>query len=83
MRTKVKVMKKEVLAELPTGECHHYWLIESAKGHTSRGVCKLCGASKEFFNSIPEAQPVVAKRRIPFQELPELNVEPDHNTNNS
>ena len=26
----------------------HYWRIDSAKGPTSKGVCKYCGAEKEF-----------------------------------
>jgi hypothetical protein len=32
-------------------ECHHYWIIESPDGPTSRGVCEYCGAEKEFDNS--------------------------------
>lgn len=31
--------------------CSHYWIIEPAKGPTSKGVCKHCGAEKEFQNS--------------------------------
>jgi hypothetical protein len=31
--------------------CRHHWLIESPHGATSMGVCKLCGAEKEFRNS--------------------------------
>jgi hypothetical protein len=31
-------------------KCKHYWIIESPKGPTSRGVCKYCGAKKEFGN---------------------------------
>jgi len=31
--------------------CGHYWVIEAAHGPTSRGVCKFCGAVKEFRNS--------------------------------
>ena len=30
--------------------CTHYWLIEEAKGPTSKGTCKLCGATSEFTN---------------------------------
>ncbi len=31
--------------------CSHYWLLESPDGAvTSRGVCKLCGATKMFAN---------------------------------
>lgn len=32
--------------------CRHYWLIESPQGPTSMGMCKLCGARKEFSNSV-------------------------------
>jgi hypothetical protein len=31
--------------------CRHHWLIESPQGRTSMGMCKLCGAQKEFSNS--------------------------------
>lgn len=30
--------------------CKHHWIIETATGPTSTGVCKLCGAVKEFQN---------------------------------
>ena len=30
--------------------CSHHWIIEPPAGPTSRGVCKLCGAVKEFDN---------------------------------
>jgi hypothetical protein len=32
--------------------CRHHWLIESPQGRTSMGMCKLCGARKEFSNSV-------------------------------
>jgi len=35
--------------EAPT--CRHHWVIDSPQGATSRGVCKICGAEKEFRNS--------------------------------
>ena len=28
--------------------CAHHWLIESPAGPTSTGVCKLCGAVRDF-----------------------------------
>lgn len=31
--------------------CAHYWQIESPSGSTSRGICKRCGETREFFNS--------------------------------
>lgn len=34
--------------------CHHYWIIDNADARVSRGVCKLCGAWKEFPNYLPD-----------------------------
>ena len=34
-------------------KCAHYWIIESPTRSTSRGVCKLCGAEREFRNFMP------------------------------
>jgi len=31
-------------------QCTHHWIIESPTGPTSRGVCKYCGAEREFAN---------------------------------
>ena len=31
-------------------DCQHHWVIESPRGPVSRGVCKQCGAVKEFQN---------------------------------
>jgi hypothetical protein len=33
-------------------ECRHHWLIESPHGAISLGICRLCGARKEFSNSV-------------------------------
>lgn len=35
--------------------CRHYWIIESADGPVSKGVCKFCGEKREFLNSWSEA----------------------------
>jgi hypothetical protein len=37
-----------------TEVCVHHWMIESPRGDTSHGVCKLCGDVGEFQNSVPE-----------------------------
>ncbi|MBA7611276.1 hypothetical protein ES703_18496 [subsurface metagenome] len=37
------------------GKCCHYWIVESPDGPTSRGVCKFCGAEKEFDNYGPDS----------------------------
>lgn len=33
-------------------ECRHHWQIESPNGPVSIGKCKICGAFREFNNSI-------------------------------
>jgi len=47
--------KVEAAPRNPAGKakCKHYWIIESPNGPTSRGVCKYCGAEKEFDNYSP------------------------------
>ena len=47
-RPRTKPEPPRVLAE---GACAHHWLIEPAKGATSKGVCRLCGESRQFNNS--------------------------------
>ena len=37
--------------------CRHHWIIDTAVGVTSKGVCKLCGAEKEFLNVIDDSIP--------------------------
>ena len=76
MRQKVKEQEVEQLYEeleyKPGNDaaCIHYWLIESATGHKSRGVCKFCGAEKEFLNSAPDF--TVLKPGSGFFDLPGL-----------
>ena len=41
----------------PTVECRHHWLIDGPDGPTSWGLCKYCGAAKEFLNHFTLAQP--------------------------
>ena len=56
--------------------CIHHWVIEPADGSShSRGVCRNCGAEKQFRNSYPvnlnwrEAMPTPTP--IPNYELEE------------
>jgi len=42
--------------------CRHHWLIEPPNGPTSTGVCKICGATREFDNQLP---PRPASARMP------------------
>jgi len=33
-------------------KCKHYWIIESANGTISKGICKYCGEVGVFYNSL-------------------------------
>lgn len=35
-------------------QCRHHWVIEAPQGATSHGVCKRCGAQREFSNSVSD-----------------------------
>ena len=39
-------------AEAAEPDHGHHWLIESPNGPTSKGTCRLCGAVREFKNSV-------------------------------
>ena len=64
-------------------ECSHYWVIESATGPISQGICKLCGAAREFNNSFPEPNYLKRNSRVlkEFSEL--LEAEPDKEPDDS
>lgn len=53
MVNNVKAINKESTVK---EQCHHHWVIESASGPTSRGVCRLCGTVKEFSNRLPDTR---------------------------
>jgi hypothetical protein len=44
----------DALEERPVSSCRHHWIIETANGPSSRGVCQNCQESKLFSNSIVE-----------------------------
>lgn len=67
MKYKLKEAPKKPAKE---NECRHYWVIEDAVGPTSRGVCKFCGAEREFYNSWPDASFMGRDTRV--LELPDL-----------
>ena len=52
MRSRSKAASERLVAH---GNCHHYWLIESANAPTRKGICKLCGAEREFENYLPDS----------------------------
>lgn len=39
----------------PAPQCRHHWVIDTPRGATSWGVCKVCGAKKEFPNSASDS----------------------------
>ena len=76
MRQKVRENEIDVLSEelgyKPGNDeaCVHYWLIEVAEGRKSCGVCKFCGAEREFLNSVPDY--TTLKTGSGFFDLPGL-----------
>jgi hypothetical protein len=34
-------------------DCKHHWKVEPPSGHVSKGVCKKCNSTKDFYNSDP------------------------------
>jgi hypothetical protein len=54
-------------------DCRHRWLIATPNGPTSEGVCRLCGARRDFRNSsddyISDGLPSADSRPV---ELPSL-----------
>jgi hypothetical protein len=61
MGNMVKEAPSEIVAE---NECRHYWMIDSADGHNSQGVCKFCGAQAEFCNWFPGSTVVRRNGRV-------------------
>ena len=53
MSEEVADKSETALEEEEESSCMHHWMIESPNGPTSRGVCKVCGVSSEFRNSMP------------------------------
>ena len=51
-----KILTKPEEAEAETQQvketCTHHWLIDPPDGPVSKGVCKKCGAEKDFKNYI-------------------------------
>ncbi len=37
-------------------QCHHHWLIDAAGGPTSKGICRVCGAERQFKNSLDSTE---------------------------
>lgn len=48
--TRATLEKQATIQVQDQATCRHHWVIESPTGPISRGVCKVCGAVKEFQN---------------------------------
>ena len=51
MRSREATVEKEHRAKQV---CQHHWAIKMKEGPISQGVCKLCGAKKDFGNYLSD-----------------------------
>ena len=77
MRHKVKV-KEKAREYVTSDQCHHYWIIEVANGPKSRGICKYCGETRDFMNSIPDLSPLKPRNNpLDLPEMPDVEFDDD------
>jgi len=53
VRQELTLEPVEVIA---VSQCLHHWIIDSAEGPISQGVCQNCHEIKDFQNSLVEAE---------------------------
>jgi len=46
----------EPVEVITISQCRHHWIIDSAEGTISQGVCQNCHEIKDFQNSLVEAE---------------------------
>ena len=71
----INAVKDKTERSIAGDTCHHHWVIETAQGPTSDGVCKNCGTRKEFLNAIPEDSPPQTRDKgvLKLPELPDID----------
>lgn len=69
MSRKLKI-EESIREYRPVEICHHFWIIESANGPKSRGICKYCGEKRDFLNTIPDLN--APKKKGNPLDLPEV-----------
>ncbi len=74
VRDPVRDQIKEMVDGVAPPTCHHFWVIAAASGPTSKGKCKRCGATKDFYNAFPEAAPAPRTSVLDLPELPEIDL---------
>ncbi len=55
--------------------CRHHWMIEYAQDATSKGVCRLCGAERQFNNNLQSAAEREKAARQPRPQQAEWEAE--------
>ncbi len=50
------VLEKIEKRKATIGTCRHHWIIESAVGPTSEGICKYCGEKRTFLNIVEDTE---------------------------
>lgn len=50
--------------------CRHYWIIKTAAGPVSHGVCKFCGAKRKFGNHLPNCLGIEKEDYLQWAESP-------------
>ncbi len=78
----MKQRVKEKVDTKPVEEnCHHYWVIEVANGPKSRGKCRYCGDTREFFNAFPEFNPLrKSDNPLKLPKLPGVEIDEESNS---
>jgi hypothetical protein len=62
IETKVSPNNQNKIILATEKSCAHFWMIEAPNGPESKGICKHCGVTKEFFNAFPEFNPFKQKK---------------------
>jgi len=71
-------IKEETREQPSEDECNHYWEIEIANGPTSVGKCKHCGEVREFYNALPDYNPLKKNKNVlNLPRLPKVDVDKD------
>ena len=55
-----------ILKQAKSDLCCHHWVIQTAEGPLSEGVCQLCHATREFKNSVESWDSVSGSRASKF-----------------
>jgi hypothetical protein len=49
-----KTVNQAIDEGVETNSCVHHWIIESPSGRTSAGICRVCGAQRDFQNYVSD-----------------------------